>query len=142
MEEGCSCIIQDNKRKRRCQYCTSRHVLKSRKNDPIKTLHHKFYNCIKRRWPDANSDVYSMTIVKYVYDKWKGVSAISGETNYHLLCIFPIYPSKNNPIPPTKDELVLITSQEAMSIARSPVEKQPLKYPEHVRNVLFPFIFI
>jgi hypothetical protein len=91
-----------------------RTALERRHDDPILTLHHRFYNTVKRRWPDAPRSLYAKEVVQRVYQKFQGKSQISGESDYRLLCIFA-YPSAE---PPAEHQLILVTSREAQALAR------------------------
>jgi hypothetical protein len=114
-------------RKRQCGKCLHT-FLAQRLAYPCHQLQHRWYNAAKKRWPEADKSLWSMSTVCYVYQRWQGRSVINGSADIANLCISYFM------LPPTIETLVLLTSREAMSLARR--ENREEFFPEHIRRQL------
>lgn len=103
-------------RPRMCKQCTATATLKRRKSDHIQLLAHRWQNTIKRHWPTASPSMWCRATVQYVWDKCNGKSVLSDTSDPLFLCIASKVKIKD--VPPTIDDLIIITSQEALSLAR------------------------
>jgi hypothetical protein len=84
-----------------------------RQSDPISTIRHRWYNVLRKAGLTQERELWSRETVTWVWDRCEGKSVLSGEQDYHLLCIV----SMCSP-PGSKEDLVLVTSTEARQLAR------------------------
>jgi hypothetical protein len=114
------------KRGRQCGDCKRAAILKRRHEDPVAKLTHRWYNAARRLWPHAPRTLWSRATVQHVYTRCRGMSVLSEEDNVGALCVS--YTRRDGHSPPALEELVLLTTREAQSLARMPKEQRPLKF--------------
>jgi hypothetical protein len=118
-------------RPRKCASCLAASA-KARRDDPIETLRHRWNGSCKRMYPDAENELWSRRTVEAVFERCGKKSVISGEDRAELLCLFSFF--KGN-IAPTPDQIVLITSREAQSLAREMTqEKRAQRFPREIQE--------
>lgn len=122
--------VRKRQRPRRCKRCNARAALNRRKSDPVLLLQHRWSNNARKHWPDAPASLCSIETVGYVWDRWGRQSVLSGIADHMLLCVSPAIKSSD---PPTRDQLILLTSREAQSLSRTSKEERMAQLPEHVR---------
>lgn len=120
-------------RPRRCKACSNQAALQRRHNDPIARIQHKLQNNLKKHYANVPSNLCSRETVEYVYNKWDKKCVISGETDPANLCVVPAFRAANLP---TRDQLVLLSIRQAMSLARHNREKRLAKFPDEVKEKL------
>ena len=96
-----------------CKECVVSRSLKRRRDDPVATLKSRLYNSFRHKTDDDT--LWSVKTVEKVWKRCKRKSVISGEANYKHLCIT----TKTNNRPITEDDLVVVTSIEAMQMAKA-----------------------
>jgi len=127
-------------RARCCKHCKGKIVLWRRQTDPVKALHHRFYNNVRRIWPASTPEreaLLSIDITRATYERWAGKSVISGESD--PLCVSWLHKHTPKCCVPSESELVLLTTHEAQSLARAPTDAKRLRaFPEHIINRITP----
>jgi hypothetical protein len=119
-------------RPRKCPTCVAERA-KERRSEPVKLLKHRWNGACRRLYPDCDKEMWSDKTVEHVFERFEGKSVISGEDNPELLCVFAFFKSTNEP--PTRDQLVLVTSREAQSIAREKTqEKRAQRFPQKIQD--------
>jgi hypothetical protein len=127
--------VRKRKRARQCNACSNAEALKRRKDDPIQMLRHRWYNVCAHRWPNADPSLWSIEMVKHVYERWEQKSVLSGESNVAHLCI-SYYRKHAGAQPPTENELVLLSGREAQSLAKK--KDREGAFPARVRELIEP----
>ncbi len=126
-------LTRKRHRSRKCKTCNNQAALDRRRSDPIARLQHKLCNNLKKHWPTAQANLWSRETIEYVLEKWDKKCAITGETNFINLCIVP---AVKHTLPPTRDQLVLLTIHEAMSLSRNDNVKRLAKFSDEARGKL------
>lgn len=128
--------IRKRNRTRKCANCNVQAAMKRRKEDPARLLSHRLNNSMRRLYPNASPTLWSLETIRYVINRFDNKSAIGGETNMELLCIFPYIKSDQAP---GIDDLVLITSREAQSITRCKTqEDRAARFPANIQALFTP----
>ncbi len=123
---------------RKCAACRKRAILVRRNKDPLVRMQHRWYNAAHRLWPAAPKALWSAATVKHVYERWARKSVLGGETDPKLLCIsYYRHPSLVDGAPELH-QLVLVTSKEAQSLARSKADQRHLSFSPAVREAIEP----
>lgn len=104
-------------RQRRCFKCNNAAAIKRRKDNVISGLQHKFYNSASKRWGKDVSHLWSAETVAYVWVRWNKRSVLSLENRPLYLCI-TCYKILAPGELPTRNDLVIVTSNEAQSLAK------------------------
>ncbi len=120
-------------RPRRCKVCNNQAALDRRRKDPIARFQHKLQNNLRKHYPNVPSSLCSRETVEYIYNKWDKKCVISGEASPINLCIVPAFRTKNLP---TRDQFVLLSIHEAMTLARHDREKRLSKFSDEVKEKL------
>lgn len=115
-------------RGRRCRQCKNAAVVRRRHTKPLALLQHRFYNSAHRMWPHADPSLWCIETVRTVYDRCQGKSVLSGESNAAHLCIS--FKHKDLQTPPPLEDLVVITTKEAQSLAHMSPEKRAKHFEE------------
>ncbi len=120
-------------RPRRCKACNNQAALNRRRINPIARLQHKLQNNLRKHYANVPSNLCSRETVEYIYNKWDKKCVISGEASPINLCIVPAFRTKNLP---TRDQFVLLSIHEAMTLARHDREKRLSKFSDEVKEKL------
>ena len=118
----CNTELSDDGKKRKrvrprmCKQCAGTAALNRRKSDPIRLLAHRWQNNAKKHWPEADPTIWCRATVQHVWEKCHGKSVLSGMSDPLFLCIAPMV--KNKDVPPSIEDLIVLTSHEAQSLAR------------------------
>lgn len=108
--------VRVRNRQRACTKCRNQRAVERRRANPVSLLQHRWYNSATKLWPAADPSLWSMETVRGVYNRWGGCSVISEEADVDKLCVS--YFHHKTATPPALDELVLLTTKEAQSVAR------------------------
>lgn len=125
----CGALLEDDGKvrrrqcARRCRRCKNASLLARRRADPVLLLQHRFYNSVQRHWPDADPALWSVETVREVCG---GKSVLSQEDDTNLLCVSWVRKRA------AKEELVLVTTKEAQSLAHMDEAKRVAQFPENV----------
>jgi hypothetical protein len=128
-------LPSDNKtrkrlRSRKCASCLATSA-KTRRNDPIEVLRHRWNGSCKR-YPDADNELWSRKTVQTVYERCIKKSVISGEDRVELLCLTSFFMSNTAPKP---EQIVVVTSREAQSLAREKTqEKRAQRFLQEIQE--------
>ena len=99
------------RQRRQCRKCIQTASRKRMRDVPVKTLYSKFYSSQHKR-PSLPKEMVNRETVQRVYDRFEHKCALTGETNPSLLCIT----SKTHSAPKLEEDLVLLSSREALRI--------------------------
>lgn len=111
---------------RRCRRCKNASLLARRQANPVLLLQHRFYNSVRRHWPDADPALWSTQTIRQVYERCGGKSVLSQESDANLLCVSWVRKR------PATEELVLLTTKEAQSLAHMDEAKRVAQFPQGV----------
>ena len=118
-------------RPRKCKACNTAAAMARRKEDPVRLLCHRLNNAC-RRLGITDPQMWSPQTVRRVWERWGGKSVLSDEGNPELLCIVSYWDTDRVPL--CVEHLVLVTSREAQSLARTADRRG--RFPEHVQRAV------
>lgn len=109
---------KERARQKKCVSCLNRQAQKKLRKNPVELLYYKWRNAKNRKGSDIASLV-SRETVEAVYTRAGKRSELSGESDYTRLCI-----SSKTKQPRTQEDLVLITSGEALALAKKRTDEE------------------
>lgn len=114
--------IQDTPRKRfrKCRTCINRGTKRGRERDPVRYLHYKWRSRKPKR--DYVAELYTLQTVRNVYERCQHKSVLSNEDDYKVLCV-----AGKVKQPKTEADLVLLTTKEALGLAKRKTDEARLR---------------
>jgi len=115
------------KRQKRCKDCSRKRDRLVTRSKPGRYLSVKLRAQKRKhgRIPDDEKDLYTKEVAQSIYELFEGKSYLSGKSELDELCI-----ATKVKKPRTRDDLVLLTTKEATTLARKKTDEERLAFLE------------
>lgn len=119
------------RRLRKCKTCKNQSRAKQRQEDAVTLLKHRLRNMLLRQCPTAPRTLYGVDSVTRIIDRWERKSVIDGTSSIGDLCII-CYKKLGEGEVPTENDMILVTSRQAQTLAKLDADARLAKIPPEV----------